>query len=197
MENVQEGKKSDKKKKRKSARTRGDSKLLEEEEKEKEEKEKKYQVKDREIKARLEDKEEEQDDDSEQRVELLGEPQLDNEIQSLLKNDPNPFNEKLSVISDEELQQLKQKLDSQVFVTNQVQIICTAFDQYHFSCDQVKKLISSFPYYEMKNQAVTKAFPTLVDKKNFKGLLFSEVFSDLERRVIIEKLEHAGAAGQQ
>jgi len=139
----------------------------------------------------LEDKEEE-DDDKEQRDGLLGDPALDNEIQNLLKSDTNPFNNNISLITDDALQQLKQKLDTEVFVTNQLTILFTAFDQYHFSCDQVKMLIESFPYYEMKNQAVTRGFPTLVDKQNFKSLLFSQVFSDLERRVIIEKLEHAG-----
>jgi hypothetical protein len=165
-----------------------DSKELEEQQTAKDEK---YKVKDREIKARLQEKEEE-DDDKDVKEELLGAPALDNEIQSLLKNDPNPFNEKLSLISDEALQQLKQKLDTEVFVTNQLQILFTAFDQYHFTCDQVSKTIDSFPYYEMKNQAVTRAFPTLVDKQNFKSLLFAQVFSDLERKVIIEKLEHVG-----
>ena len=57
-------------------------------------------------------------------------------------------------------------------------------------------MIKDFPYFEMKNQAVTRAFSTLVDKDKFKTLLFDHVFSDLERRVIIEKLEHAGAAHQ-
>jgi len=179
---------SDKKKRRKSKKTGMDTKLLEEQEKEKDQK---YKVRDREIKARLEDKEEE-DDDKEQRDGLLGDPALDNEIQNLLKSDTNPFNNNISLITDDALQQLKQKLDTEVFVTNQLTILFTAFDQYHFSCDQVKLLIESFPYYEMKNQAVTRGFPTLVDKQNFKSLLFSQVFSDLERRVIIEKLEHAG-----
>jgi len=180
---------SDKKKRRKSKKTGMDTKLLEEQEKEKDQK---YKVRDREIKARLEDKEEE-DDDKEQRDGLLGDPALDNEIQNLLKSDTNPFNNNISLITDDALQQLKQKLDTEVFVTNQLTILFTAFDQYHFSCDQVKMLIESFPYYEMKNQqAVTRGFPTLVDKQNFKSLLFSQVFSDLERRVIIEKLEHTG-----
>jgi len=179
---------SDKKKRRKSKKTGMDTKLLEEQEKEKDQK---YKVRDREIKARLEDKEEE-DDDKEQRDGLLGDPALDNEIQNLLKSDTNPFNDNISLITDDALQQLKQKLDTEVFVTNQLTILFTAFDQYHFSCDQVKMLIESFPYYEMKNQAVTRGFPTLVDKQNFKSLLFSQVFSDLERRVIIEKLEHTG-----
>jgi len=42
----------------------------------------------------------------------------------------------------------------------------------------------------MKNEAVVRAFPKLVDKEKFKVLLEDQIFSDLERRVIIEKLEH-------
>jgi len=184
----QSGGSSETKKRRKSKKSAVDTKVQEEQEKEKDEK---YKVKDREIKARMQEKEED-DDDKEEREGILGAPALDNEIQNLLKSDPNPFNNRLSLISDEAIHQLKQKLDTEVFVTNQLTILFAAFDQYHFTCDQVKSLIESFPYYEMKNQAVTKVFPTLTDKQNFKSLLFSQVFSDLERRVIIEKLEHVG-----
>jgi hypothetical protein len=47
-------------------------------------------------------------------------------------------------------------------------------------------------YYEMKNEVVYRAFPKLLDKENFKHLLEQQIFSELEKKVIIEKLEHGG-----
>jgi len=119
---------------------------------------------------------------------------IDDEIKHLLKKDHKEHETLLidttQVMKEEALVELKAQMQKQVFTRLQLQLMYDAFDSNYFTVKQIEFLIKDFPYYQMKNEAVVRAFPKLVDKEKFKTLLEDQVFSDLERRVIIEKLEH-------
>jgi len=140
-----------------------------------------------------EDKDSESDEDDGKPKPII--PILDEEeLSGLLQKDFGYVVDLSLAATDDNVKEAKEAMTKEMFLNNQLKVLFAAIAAHFWTVRQIEEIIKDFSYYEMKNQTILHAFPRLIDKENFRQLLLVHVFSELERKVILEKLLHGSEA---
>jgi len=144
-------------------------------------------------------KQEAQDDHHEEIIDIFAPPQMtpppppvvDDDLWTIVLNKEKGKSIDLTnLLRDDELDKILDAVHSEVFINNQLKLIYHALEDHFLTTAQLVRMIEKMPYFGMKNECLYRAFGKLTDKENFRELLITQVFSDLERKVLLEKLDH-------